>query len=631
MLEFFKKNAPTQLNNETPDTAKKELSRIRKRISLQAYLAVMTVVLTVVIVLGMTAAWYTNVVQTGGLIFEVAQSGVNVDATIQSGTITFQPGDHGVIGLEATNKDTVPVDITVTISKSGMDTPMQQRLYFYVESQKTAHGETSDRTYVTASTGYTYQVFGGKDLTLTEQYHNASALKWCWVYDVLGYYVLGQAQGDDVVVQEYLRPIEYDYDLATFDAAGELLTVDGMTTVERFLAELSQEDGYPGQISMEQKTGRYYQVSVDARGFGVYAYLCTRGEVEANTDYDTALGAAANKGETIAYTAVMTVNAEPTVLNSVTVDSTQALLDALAGEYDTVVLNSDLILDAGTKITVPGDQTLILDLNGHTLTTDTAGYAVTLEPNAALTVTNGTLSGNNAGNAFTAVGADLTLNDVTLLGYERGIHVSDHTSKGNDSTIRISGCVMELDECGVLLYGNGSESQQTTKLLIENSQITSQQFTISGNGTITGTGRWGTEIEIVNSQLVQDTSRGEVYSAIYHPQRYGTMNIYNSTISGYTGMAIKGGTVIITDSQVLGVGDQPAEPTLTTSGYADTADAIYVEAGYGYDIAVTIRNTTATSEYAMGLRVYEENSPFVDLILEGTNQFYDRTKVSETP
>ena len=571
-------------------------------------------------------------VQTGGLIFEVAQSGVNVDATIQTSTITIQPGDQGVIGLEATNKDSVPVDITVTINKSGMDMAMQKRLYFFVEAQNTFNGETSQRTYITSTGGYTYRVFGGKSLTLTEQYHNAASLKWCWVYDVLGYYVLGQEQDGDVVVQEYLRPIEYDYDMATFNGYGELVTVDGVTTVEQFLTQLSQTDGYPGQIQMDQKLGDYYRVAVDENGLGVYAYLCTRQEVEAHTDFDTALGSMVQDGEKIAYTATMTVNAEPTQLHSTVVGSQEALLEVLSsGEYDTIVLGENLFLDAGTKLTIPNDTAMTLDLNGRTLNTNTSGYAVTLGTNASLTVTNGKLSGSNAGHAFSVNGSQLTLNDVTLLGYQRGMTIADNASKGLDSTVRISGCHMELEECGVVMYGNGTESQQTTKLLIENSQITSQQFVISGNGTVTGTGRWGTEIEIANSQLTQDPGRGQVYAAIYHPQPDSTMNIYNSTISGYNGMAIKGGTVTINKSQILGVGEHSAPPSMTTSGYADTADAIYVEAGYGYDIFVTIQNSTAISDYAMGLRVYEENSPCVELILEGTNHFYDRQKASETP
>lgn len=627
MLEFFKKNTPTQLNNETPDTANKELSRLRKRIGLQAYLAVMTVVLAVVLVFGMTAAWYTNVVQSGGLIFEVEQSGVNVDATVKATTFTAKPGDQGVISLEAVNNGKKPVDITVSINKANMDVQMQKRLYFYVEAQETANGETGQRSYVTAMDGYTYRVFGGNNLALTEQYHNAAPLKWCWVYDVLGYYVLGQAQNGDVLVQEYLRPIEYDYDLATFDQDGNLLTVDGVTTADSFLTALAQTDGYPGQISAENMVGRYYQVAVDASGYGVFAYLCTYQEVEDHTDYDTALGAAALEGNPATYSALMTVNAEPSVFHTVTVGSVAALRSALEREdVDAIILGGNVMLSSDETLTIPAGKDLLLDLNGYSLTTNTSGYAFNLEPTASLTVSNGFLSGGSAGDAFKLVGADLTLNDVKLNNYNKAIHVMDYSGTGQDSTVRISGCEFDTKSYGVLLYGNGFGSEQTTKLLIEDSKLICDDYVIAGNGSIYGDGRWGTEIEVINSTLTQDVNSGVVSAAIYHPQRFSTVNIYGSTVSGYTGMAIKGGSVTIEESNVIGTGTSSAVPKLMTSGFSDTADAIYVETGYGYDISMRIRNSTANSFYGMGLRVYEENSPYVALTLEGKNYFNDNTK-----
>lgn len=626
MLEFFKKNNPTQLNNETPDPAKKELSRIRKRIGLQAYLAVMTVVLTVVIVFGMTAAWYTNVVHSGGLIFEVEQSGVNVDAVVKAAGFTAKPGDQGIISLSATNKGGAPVDITVSINKADMDPQMQKRLYFYVESQETANGEIGQRSYITAMDGYTYRVLGGKSLTLTEQFHNAPSLKWCWVYDVLGYYVLGQAQADDVVVQEYLRPIEYDYDMATFDEAGRLLTVDGVTGVDSFLMELSQTDGYPGQISQDQMVGRYYQVAVDTSGYGVYAYLCTYQEVEENTDYDTALGAAALAGNTATYSALMTLNAEPTQFKTVTVGSAQALQTVLAeGEAEAIVLGSNLVLESGTTLTIPSGKELLLDLNGHNLTVYTTGSAINMEPDSSLTIVDGTVSGSGAGYFVSMVGAELTLDDVTISGYKRAVSVSDYTGSGQDSTVRISGCNITAKEVAVAIFGNGLGSQQTSKVLIEHSKLVSDGYVISGNGSVYGNGRWGTEIEIISSELIQNGTL-DTGAAIYHPQPYSTMNIYDSQITGYNGIVVKGGSVAICNSSVTGIGENPASPSFAVSGYADTADAVYLETGYGYDISLVLRNATLRSFYAKGLGIYEENTAFVVLTTEGTNRIEDKTK-----
>lgn len=627
MLEFLRKK--TQLNNEAPDGTSQELRRIRKRIVMQACLAVMTVLMTVVILFGMTAAWYTNVVQSGGLIFQVETMGVNVDATVVDMTIIAQPGDEGAVNLTAANNGSGVVDITVSINKTNMDPQMQQRLYFYVESQVTANGETSQRSYVTASEGYTYQVFGGKRLTLTEQYHNAPALKWCWVYDVLGYYVLGQASNGSVQVEEYLRPIEYDYDSATFDVHGNLQTVDGTTTVGSFLSELSATDGYPGTIDTTQKVGQYYKVAVDANGYGVYAYLCTYEEVEANTDFDTALGKAASAGNPATYSALMTINAQAAIFDTITVGSSAALLNALeSGEADAIVLSTDVTLDSGAALHIPADTDLLLDLNGHSLITNNSGYALNMEPNASLTITDGTISGNNAGNFASLVGAELTMNDVTVSGYKRGIAVADYSGTGEDSTVRITGCDIKVSEIAVTIYGNGAASEQTSKLLIEDSKLTGDLYAISGNGSIYGAGRWGTEIEIIRSEIMQNTGSGTVGAAIYHPQPDSTMNIYDSNIVGYTAMAIKGGSVTITDSAVIGVGERPAAPALTTSGFTDTADGIYVETGYEYDISLTIRDSSCMSYYSQGLRIFEETSKYVTYVQEGENIFQNKIKTS---
>lgn len=627
MLEFLHKK--TQLNNDAPGGASKELRRIRKRIAMQACLAVMTVLLTVVIVFGMTAAWYTNVVQSGGLIFQVETMGVNVDATVVDMTIIAQPGDEGAVNLTAVNNGAGMVDITVTINKTNMDPRMQQRLYFYVESQETAYGETAQRSYVTASEGYTYQVFGGNRLSLTEQYHNAPALKWCWVYDVLGYYVLGRASNGTVAVEEYLQPIEYDYDSATFDANGNLQTVDGTTTAASFLTALSASDGYPGTIDTTQKVGQYYQVAVDDNGYGVYAYLCTYEEVESNTDFDTELGKAASAGNPATYSALLTVNAQAAIFDTITVGSSAALLSALeSGEADSVVLSTDVTLDSGTTINIPAGTDLLLDLNGHTLTTNASDYAINMESNSTLTVTDGTISGNGTGSFTNLTGADLTLNDVIVTGYNRGVNVADHSGTGLDSIVHITGSEINASEIAVTIYGNGSGSQQTSKLLIENSKLTGDLYAISGNGSIYGNGRWGTEIEIISSELYQNGSAGELGAAIYHPQPNSILNIYDSSLVGYNGMVIKGGTVTITESSVIGVGDNPKAATLTTSGYTDTADGIYVETGYEYEISLTLRDSSCLSYYNLGLRIFEENSKYVTYVQEGDNIFLNKTKTS---
>ena len=59
-----------------------------------------------------------------------------------------------------------------------------------------------ERVYINNHEGYTYTVFNQSSLTLTEKVSNAPKLKWQWVYDVLGYYVLGTANSDESVTVE---------------------------------------------------------------------------------------------------------------------------------------------------------------------------------------------------------------------------------------------------------------------------------------------------------------------------------------------------------------------------------------------------------------------------------------------
>ena len=63
MLKIRKSNSLEQRNFSA-------LKRAKQTIFAQALLAALMVFLTVVIVFAITAAWYTNVVQTGGLVFE---------------------------------------------------------------------------------------------------------------------------------------------------------------------------------------------------------------------------------------------------------------------------------------------------------------------------------------------------------------------------------------------------------------------------------------------------------------------------------------------------------------------------------------------------------------------------------
>ena len=78
------------------------LRAIRKKVVIQAVIAIQTIVITIALIFGMSAAWYTNVLQTSGLQFEAEAWGFTGSVTVSNDLIKAGPGDTGIIGLTVT-------------------------------------------------------------------------------------------------------------------------------------------------------------------------------------------------------------------------------------------------------------------------------------------------------------------------------------------------------------------------------------------------------------------------------------------------------------------------------------------------------------------------------------------------
>ena len=587
------------------------MKKAQRTIFWQAGLALLTVALTVVIVFAMTTAWYTNVVQTSGLVIEAESWGFDGEIIVDSSAISASPGDEGGIHLEVENTSQSMSAVSVGVSKARMEPQMQQRLYFYVDTQMTRNGETMDRVYLNTQDSYTYTLFGGQKLTLTEELHSDVELKWQWVYDVLGYYVLGtwSEERQTLAAAEYLRPIEYNYDEATttFSQEGntltmELKTVDGETTVEDFLIALSKQDGYEGEIDPDTKLGSgFYPVAVDEDGYGVYAYLCTYSDIELATQYDTALAKAAqdrenNDTQAQRFEAQLLISAQKNDENVLNVSTLSALEKAIELNPGAVIqLTNDLTVTQENALKIPENTQIILDLNGHTITSQAASKAIEVASGSSLMLLNGAVKGSeNEACGIYSIGAEVICHQVEISNFQYGVYLADHT-EGNllDSKVRLVNCNISATVCATYLCGNGKLTEQKTQMIVENSVLYSEGYAVCANGTVTGNGRWGTDIQILSSTLTSNPEK--VSAAIYHPQKDSTMTIYNSTVSGYTGIAIKGGTVNILGSTVTGSGAKQA-PNPGTSGFTDTGDAVYIETNYDYDIVLTIDGIKLVSE-----------------------------------
>lgn len=644
---------------------------MQKRIYRQAALAGLTVVLTVIILFAVTSAWYTNVVQSSGLVFQAEAWGFDGDIFVNDTAIQAAPGDTGVVHLEiANNSDSISA-ISLNVSKANMKDLMKKRLYFYVDTRMNRNGEVMDRVYLNNYESYTYTLFGQGKLMLTEQTNNAPQLKWQWVYDVLGYYVLGQpvsyaaeASEEDQTgetlpeesltrmnIRDYLRPIEYEYEKAGFsmeeDENGSLVTkletIDGLTP-EAFLRNLFQKDGYRGNYVGEPVAGGYYPVDVDPEtGYGVYAYLCTPSNVVMENEEDRKLGELAYKVEKREYIseenkkllssqAVLNISAQKNESTAVNVSTLKGLQDSIdQGTADVIQLGSDIHISKNNTLMISGDTRVMVDLNGYTVTSET-GNAIKVQPGGHLTMLNGTMNCSELDPkikecAVYATGAEVVLSQVEMTGYDYGIYVGDNDG-GNllDSRVHMLGCKINAGTCAVLVSGNGLLSAQKSQLIVERCELYSDLLTICGNGTATGNGQWGTDIQVISSQVHGNVDK--YASGIYHPQKDSTLRVYDSVVTGYNGIAIKGGHVSIVGSTIEGKGAKQ-EPSVSNSGFTDTGDAVYIDAGYGYEILLEVGNiapgadgaggveSKLTSLHSNSLQVYEKNATNVAVKISG--------------
>lgn len=584
---------------------------MRNSVYRQALLVGLVVLLILVLIFAMSAAWYTNVVKTGDLVFQVEQWGFTGNVEISDVPVLAAPGDSGVIGLTMSNTGNDLVAADVSILKTAMSTDMQKRLYFYADTSAVIGDETVEQIYLNSSQSYTYEIFSKGMLSLSETVYNDVQIKWCWVYDVLGYYVQGTLDGTTGKVQvvEYLRPVEYKYDEAktTFDENGKLLTIDGVTTTAEFLSDLSGKDGYPGVLTVTDENWTadgFYPVSVDANGTGVWVKMLSYSEIEKEIITDTAMGT----GETsVEAKARVVITAENVLMDAETVTSAEQLAVSLAEEGTVVVeLGENLQLD---QVTVPAGTQAILNLNGYTITGTADTNTFQVAEGGSLTLLDGEMIGSG-GAAVTAAGADIIMSNLVLEGYETAINTRDNKS-ATDSSVRVVGCTIETSDLGFYLWGNGNATRTESNLIIENSTVVSGFAAIYGNGNDDS---WGTDIQIIGSQL------DGKWAAIYHPQRDSSVTISSgSVLTGYTGIAMKAGSLYVIDSTVTGTGAY-APAADQVSGFTDTGDGIYVEANYGHSILVEVSGSstvTGTQDQTNAIQVYEPDATNVTVRVYG--------------
>ncbi len=600
-----------------------EMLRVmRKKLMMRGLLVIATVLLAGVLLFTLTAAWYTNIVGTDGLSFTAKQWNFDGTISIDGETVSAVPGDHGIIPMTISNQGSEMATVSVTASKAGFDSAqMQQRIYFYVDAPLYRNGERMERVYVNAYNSYNYTLFPQSELVINETAQDSYPLKWEWVYDVLGYYVMGRLDSISgvVSVEEYMSPIEYEYDMfaTTFDASGRLLTVDGTKTADQLLSEISAADGYAGTISPDNRSANgFYRVSVNSEGYGVWAYLCTYDEIKANAEYDTRVG----NGEIVPQCPVtVSVTGSNSNGGAVEVADAERLTSILStSTYASVKLTENITI-AG-QIDLPEGSRVQVDLNGKTLTS-TAATVFSATEGSKLTV-NGGSDPSNPGRivgkggthtyAVFATGAQVEVNNVRISGVDAGIRIEDQNSTNKtNSMVRISDSTIDGERFGLWVFGNDGDAGTSTTVVVERCNLFGRGYAgINCNGTYPN----------VNI-TINDTYIEGLYTGIYHPQLDSTLTLENCTVigTGGNGIVVKGGVVNIANSRIIGQGNYNPDKVYT-NGFGINGAGITIEASYDGNIAVNISGDTVVSSeksYAIRLLKAENYAYTADFNITG--------------
>ena len=611
-MPVFKRDREEQQQN----SRERVVSEAKKRIYKQAGLALTAILVTVALLFAMSTAWYSNVLEAGSLTFQAEKWELNADHVSSNGNVVAQPGARGILPVSYKNTSDSIVNAYVNVSKEQMEVQLQKRIYFYTETPYTVgsgeNTETVARRYLTNSTAAPYTVLSMGQLTMSDDFCTVDTpIYWEWVYDLLGYYVRLEPTDDGSVIEkEYLRPIVYDYDKATFDENGNLATVDG-EHFEKFLLKLSETDGYLNNFTAgtEKYAGTdgssitYYIVDkeVNAASFTAIRLLTKQEIAEANL-WDTK-----HAGESFINNLKITITGETANVDMINVGTTEQLTNALQSENGGYIRLSGN-LELTENITVSAKKPVILDLNGATLTGGATGSDLfTVGKGRELTVINGTIK-NSAGNKtlFGVNNGKLTVSNVTATAEgesQWGIYIQDNngaTAQDGDSIVYITHSTISTGLPTVMVIGNNTTTAQKTRCVIENSTLTSDYVAVCGNGqTVSG----GTAIEIKDSFITGK------YAAVFHPQDNSTLHAENATFTGNTGIAVKGGTVYLDNCVVTGSATAALAGAFNNNGFTDTGAAVYLEAGYERDniaVYITGENSRITAKKQQALLLYHD-------------------------
>lgn len=261
-----------------------------------------------------------------------------------------------------------------------------------------------------------------------------------------------------------------------------------------------------------------------------------------------------------------------TVIDGVTygyLDLATAIGNCPDGGTVTVVKDAQI----SDRVDVPSGKSIILDLNGHVITSSSPYGLVCL---GDLTILDSTVSD------------EPTVNDDMIVSYESG-KIVNTTDNGQAVIVAFGGTVTlesgTIEADNIAVYGQGDYNYSgngSANIIIEGGYIHSKEFcvspqgkdavatinggvlvsddnaVISGNGTVNNTTDYGgTTINITGGTIIGHvTAEGYIACGIYHPQD-GILNISGGTIYAVNGVGvlIRAGTANITGGDVVSTGN----------------------------------------------------------------------------
>ena len=162
-----------------------------------------------------------------------------------------------------------------------------------------------------------------------------------------------------------------------------------------------------------------------------------------------------------------------------------------------------------------------------------------------------------------------------------------------------------------------SRAQENTALILDDVDLTASgtfgvlAYGLSENTIITIQN--GSTISVTSSDSADNGGIG-----VYFPPISGTLSIQDSEVTAGTGVAVKGGTVNISNSTIKGTGEAQTGTGPASGGVNTTGDAVYVEGGYDRPIDLNIISGDYSSSHGKAVqKLYADTEDSQNIAITG--------------